>query len=270
MVRGGLNSDQWDVRGDYQMNEKIHIFGRFSRFTDTLSGATMFGAAGGRRIWFGALWRHIEGANDSVALGTDIALNPKLVTDIRLGYFRYNITTSKFDQDVQTANLLGIPGMNTGELATSGSPSFQLAEVGTTTGTQPANPQSQGPQYGAGLNVDRCNCPSTEKEDQYQIVNNWTKILGTHSIKVGADLRYARNLRVPSDNDRTGILYFSNQPTSNPNLTTGPQGGLRFCHLRLGPGDRFQTLREHFHKCEGVSKNASSFMRRTRGVLPTS
>ena len=252
---GGLNSDQWDVRGDYQMNEKIHIFGRFSRFTDTLSGATMFGAAGGAGFGLGGYGGTSKGANDSVALGTDIALNPKLVTDIRLGYFRYNITTSKFDQDVQTANLLGIPGMNTGALATSGSPSFQLAEVGTTTGTQPANPQSQGPQYGAGLNVDRCNCPLTEKEDQYQIVNNWTKILGTHSIKVGADLRYARNLRVPSDNDRTGILYFSNQPTSNPNLTTGPQGGLGFATFALGQVTGFKRF-------VSTSTNAKEFQKR--------
>jgi hypothetical protein len=44
----------------------------------------------------------------------------------------------------------------------------------------------------------------TEKEDQFQIVNNWTKIIGNHSIKFGADLRYARNLRVPSDSNRTG------------------------------------------------------------------
>ena len=45
--QGIFNADQWDVRGDMQVTQKIHAFGRFSRFTDTLSGATIFGAAGG-------------------------------------------------------------------------------------------------------------------------------------------------------------------------------------------------------------------------------
>ena len=38
--------------------------------------------------------------------------------------------------------------------------------------------------------------------------------MGNHSVKVGADLRYGRNLRVPSDNDRTGVLNFATGPTS--------------------------------------------------------
>ena len=44
-----------------------------------------------------------EGKNTSVAAGIDIALNPKLVTDVRLGYFRYNITTHKYDEGVNYA-----------------------------------------------------------------------------------------------------------------------------------------------------------------------
>ena len=31
------------------------------------------------------------------------------------------------------------------------------------------------------------------------------KIIGNHQIKFGADIRYAMNLRVPSDANRTGI-----------------------------------------------------------------
>lgn len=247
---GGLNSDQWDVRSDYQMNDKVHFFGRFSRFTDTLTGLTMFGPAGGAGFGLGGYGGTSKGANDSVALGTDVALNPKLVTDIRLGYFRYNIITSKYNQNTDLATQLGIPGMNTGISITGGAPSFQLAEVGASTGAEPANGQNQGPQYGAGLNVDRCNCPLIQREDQFQIVNNWTKIFGNHSIKLGADLRYARNLRVPSDNDRTGILYFSNQPTSN-----GSTGGLGFATFALGKVTGFKRY-------VSTSTNAKEFQKR--------
>src|SRR5277367_3557129 len=94
---GLFNSNQWDVRGDYTLNGKVHVFGRFSRFTDILSGKTLFGAAGGSGLGLGGYGGSSKGANDSVALGTDIAVAPTLVTDIRLGYFRYNILTGKYD-----------------------------------------------------------------------------------------------------------------------------------------------------------------------------
>ncbi len=140
--------------------------------------------------------------------------------------------------------------MNTSDAITGGAPSFQLAEVGATTGNEPSNGQNQGPQYGAGLNVDRCNCPLKEKEDQFQVVNNWTKILGNHSLKFGADIRYARNLRVPSDNDRTGILYFGNAPTSN-----GATGGLGFASFVLGKVTGFKRY-------VSTSTNAKEFQKR--------
>ena len=87
-----------------------------------------------------------------------------------------------------------------------GAPTFNVADLNVTNPTAgPNNAQASGSQYGAGLNVNRCNCPTIQREDQFQLVNNWTKLIGNHAVKVGADLRYARNLRVPSDNDRTGI-----------------------------------------------------------------
>jgi len=256
---GGLNSDQWDIRGDYQMSEKIHFFGRFSRFTDILSGNTIFGAAGGSGFGLGGYGGTSKGANDSAALGTDIAINATLVTDVRLGYFRYNINTSKYDQGTDLATQLGIPGMNTGTSITSGAPSFQLTEVGDQKGAAGAPPQATGPQYGAGLNVDRCNCPLIEREDQFQAVNNWTKILGNHALKFGADIRYARNLRVPSDNDRTGILYFSNNYTSNPSnatlATPIPIGGISFATFALGQVTSFLRY-------VSTSTNAKEFQKR--------
>ena len=216
---GGFNSNQWDVRGDFQLSERVHSFGRFSRFTDTLTGKTMFGDAGGAGFGLGSYGGNSSGANDSLALGTDIALNAKLVTDIRLGYYRYNINNQKYDAGVDFATQLGIPGENLGTPTTSGAPLFNITEIGSFGG--PNNSQGTGPLYGGGLNVTRCNCPLKEKEDQFQVVNNWTRTLGNHSIKVGVDLRYARNLRVPSDNDRTGNNNFGTGPTGNGNGASG-------------------------------------------------
>jgi hypothetical protein len=246
---GIFNTDLWTVRGDYQVTASTHAFVRFSRFTSTETGGTMFGPAGG--LGFGLLnyGGSSHGANDSLAAGVDLALNPTLLTDFRIGYYRYNIATQKYDQSTQFATQLGIPGMNLGNYYTSGAPGFIVADVGSFGNftTQP----STAAQYGSGLNINRCNCPLTEREDQGQVVNNWTKILGNHSIKFGADLRYARNLRVPSDNNRTGLINFGNGPTSG-----GTSGGLGFATLALGDVT-------FYNRYVSISTNAKEFQKRT-------
>jgi outer membrane receptor protein involved in Fe transport len=229
---GIFNNDQWDERVDWQANSKVHVFERFSRFTDTLSGGTIFGAAGGAGFGLNGFGGTSTGANDSLAAGADIAINATLLTDFRLGYYRYNIITAKYDQGEPFAQNLGIPGLNFGDNFTSGASGFNIADVASTQGNflqNPSNPQSGGAQYGSGLNITRCNCPVTQKEDQFQGVNNWTKVLGNHSLKVGADFRYARNLRIPSDTDRAGLLGFGTGPTSNNGT-----GGLGFATFVLG------------------------------------
>jgi hypothetical protein len=254
---GLFNSNQWDVRGDYTFNANIHIFGRFSRFTDLLSGNTLFGPAGGSGLGLGGYGGTSKGANDSAALGTDIAINSKLVTDIRLGYFRYNIITGKYDPTntnlpIQGENISGT-GVNSGLVVPFdfGAPGYNVADLDITSPTKsPDNAQGLGAQYGAGLNIDRCNCPLIEREDQFQFVNNWTKIIGNHAVKVGADLRYARNLRVPSDNDRTGLNVFGTGPTSN-----GTSGGLGFATLVLGDVTAY-------NRYASTSTNAKEFQKR--------
>jgi hypothetical protein len=238
---GLFNSNQWTERADYTLNERMHAFERFSRFWDTLSGAVMFGPAGGPGFGIGGYGGNSNGANDSLASGMDIAVNPNLLTDFRLAYYRYNVIDSKYDQGTAFATQLGIPGINTGNTFTSGAPGFVISFPFS--GTQS--------QVGAGLNINRCNCPLTEREDQFQIVNNWTKIWGNHSIKIGADLRYGRNLRVPSDTDRAGQLNFSNGPTSNNGT-----GGLGFATFVLGDVTSFGRY-------VSTSTNAKEFQKRT-------
>ena len=121
---GLFNSNQWTERVDYTINEKMHAFERFSRFWDTLSGTVMFGAAGGPGFGISNYGGNSNGANDSLASGMDIALSPKLLTDFRLGYYRYNVIDTKHDQGTEFANTLGIPGINIGGNITSGSPGF--------------------------------------------------------------------------------------------------------------------------------------------------
>ena len=102
--------------------------------------------------------------------------------------------------------------------------------------------------------MNRCNCPLTEKEDQFQIVNNWTEDLGAIiRSRSGADLRYARNLRVP----------FRQQPHRHPELQRRDRlpipastGRTRLCHLAAGRGVSFQRY-------VSTSTNAKEFQKRT-------
>jgi outer membrane receptor protein involved in Fe transport len=250
--QGIFNADQWDVRGDMQVTQKIHAFGRFSRFTDTLTGATMFGPAGGTGFGIAGYGGTSTGANDSFAGGADMAVNSTLLTDFRLGYYRFDILTSKYDQGTDLQTQLGIPDSNLGTAFTSGAAAFNIEDPGRTGIGSSSQGSGVGPQYGSGLNVNRCNCPVTQKEDQFQVVNNWTKIISNHSIKFGADLRYARNLRVPSDVNRAGEFEFGVGPTSNP---TGSSGGLGFATFVLGEASQF-------NRYASTSTNAKEFQKR--------
>lgn len=246
---GIFNSQQWDERVDWQATQSIHVFERFSRFTDTLSGTTIFGPAGGAGFGINNYGGNSKGANDSLAAGFDWAVKPTLATDFRVGYYRYNIGDDKYNEGVPFMQNLGIPGMNLNPI-TSGAGGFAMSDVGNFSLTNVPEPQSTGAQYGTDLQTTRCNCPLIEREDQFQIVNNWTWIKGNHSIKIGADLRYARNLRVPSDVDRTGILSFANGPTSN-----GTNGGQGFATFVLGDDTSFGRY-------YSSSTNAKEFQKR--------
>ena len=243
---GLFNSDLWTVRVDHTLNQKMSEFVRFSRWTNKLSGAQMFDTnnvgAGGPGFGIGGYGGQSSSADDSLAVGADYVFSPSLVADLRLGYLRYNIADAKNDASTEFANSIGMPGINFGTPSTGGSPGFFITSLPT--GTQPL--------YGDGLNIDRCNCPLTEREDQFQIVNNWTKTIKNHEIKIGADLRYGRNLRVPSDSDRDGVIDFGTGPTSN----AGASGtGLGFGSIALGDATSIARY-------VSTSTNAKEFQKR--------
>ncbi len=255
---GSFNSDQWDVRGDANVTEKTHLFGRFSRFTDTLSGASLFGPAGGPGLGIAGYGGVSQGANDSLALGADVALSPKWLTDVRLGYFRYNIITHKNDPGNTNLPFIGenisggTPALTIG--TDYGTPDINVADLNVQNGSGPNNSQNTGAQFGTGLNMNHCNCPLKEKEDQFQLVNNWTRIQGTHTVKFGADLRYARNLRVPSDSDRTGVNNFGEGPTA----LNGKTGGLGWATYILGDVTSFNR----YTSASASETNAKEFQPR--------
>jgi Carboxypeptidase regulatory-like domain/TonB dependent receptor len=228
---GPFKQDSFDTRIDYTATSTVNVFGRFSLDYFKLAGTGVFGALQGPGNGLLGLSGSSITHNYSLATGFTKTLGASLLTDFRFGYFKYNPQTKKPDGGTPMTTF-GIPGANTSDPKTAGLGAFILGPdqiSGEGGAPQSGNQGLVISSFGDGLGIARCNCPLTESEQQFQFVNNWTKTKGNHIIKFGADIRYAENLRIPSDNNRTGEYNFSPEATSN-----GSTGGLDLGTFLLG------------------------------------
>jgi Carboxypeptidase regulatory-like domain/TonB dependent receptor-like, beta-barrel len=214
-----FDADQFDGRVDHRLNESTNIFGRYSRGKFTRDGPTSFGVGGGEAL--GSLGGVSDVKNQSLAIGVDKTLSSSLLADFRFGWFEYDVNVLPADFGTTPAADAGIPGLNLDTTFTSGLPSLF---IGGDNNTGPSSFEA-----GMGLEVNRCNCPLEQNEKQWQAVGNVTKLLGNHTFKFGIDIRRAYNLRVPSDNHRSGELTFSANRTS-----LNGTGGLSLATFLLG------------------------------------
>jgi hypothetical protein len=247
---GPYNQNSFDVRSDYAAPKAFNIFGRFSLDYFSLSGAGTLGLLGGPGFGPGGLNGNSTVHNYSLATGFNKAIGTNWLTDFRFGWFRYNPQTAYSDASTTPMTTFGVPGLNLGTPDTGGLSRFHFTGNGLRNGTGSNVAGADSGSFGDGLNVGRCNCPLTEKEDQFQWVNNWTRILGNHQIKFGADIRYAKNLRVPSDSNRTGELEFNSGDTANAGT-----GGLDLATFLLGDVT-------HFNRFVSTSLNAAERQKR--------
>jgi hypothetical protein len=225
---GPFSQKSFDTRIDYSAPHNYQVFGRFSLDYFTVAGTGGLGALGGAGFGPGGLNGISNTHNYSLATGFTKAIGAKWLTDFRFGYFKYHPQTAYSDAGKTPMTALGFPGLNLGTPDTTGFSGIFFSSGGDTSKGTFSN-------FGDGLNVGRCNCPLTESEQQFQFVNNWTRSQGNHTIKFGADIRYAENLRVPSDQSRTGLLQFDVGGTSNAGAN-----GLSLATFLLGDVTSFQ------------------------------
>ena len=217
-----FDSNQWNTRWDYFINEKQSVFGRYSYagFNKFAPGA--FGILPG-----GPALDNINFAgtsdvlNQSLAVGYTRTISPTLITDWRFGFMRYRVNVLPNGLGTSPAKDAGIPGLNLDNFFTSGMPAFFIDGAGGTS-------------FGYSLGTNQCNCPLAQREQQFQFVGNLTKIIGNHSVKVGGDIRRATNLRVPSDAHRAGELRFDPSYTGLVDQNGATQQGLGMATFLLG------------------------------------
>jgi len=228
---GPFKQNSFDTRFDWNAPRNFQVFGRFSLDYFSLSGLGTLGDLGGPGFGPGGLSGSSNVHNYSLSTGFNKAIGNTWLTDVRFGWFKYNPLTAYSDASVAAMDGFGIPGLNTGAglpgpPVTGGLSLFQFTVNG--------NKDGQFSEFGDGLDVGRCNCPLIEREQQYQGVNNWSKVKGNHTIKFGADIRYATNLRVPSDTNRTGEIHFDSYDTA-----LAGKGGISLATFMLGDATFF-------------------------------
>jgi hypothetical protein len=214
-----FDNDTFDIRIDNRLSSKLNLFGRYSFADFTRNGPPSFGAGGGQELV--SLGGTSKVRNHSVAVGFDYTLSQTMLVDFRFGFFKYGVNVLPADFGTRPAADAGVPGLNLDDTFTSGLFS------GFVQGDRGFN-------FGSGLGVNRCNCPLDEQEKQFQFVGNLLKTWGNHTFKFGIDIRRAYNLRVPSDNHRSGELSFSQNRTGRVVNGTLQAEGLGLATFLIG------------------------------------
>lgn len=192
-------SDSFDIKSDYTITEKNHLSGRYSyqrviTYQAPAFGAFLGGPAGG------GFEANGNQKSYSTGLNYDRAFSPTFLTEVRVGVAHLGNSALPIDYGSTDATSIGVPGVNiSGQAFTSGQVAVTL------------NGGFSNPLVGYSASV-----PWIRAESNIDVVNNWTKIIGNHTIKWGADVR-----RVHDDllQDQTfsprGAYTFNDSQTSS-------------------------------------------------------
>lgn len=193
------NTDQFDVKVDHNQTDNDRLSIRYSFSRPVTTDASVFGIWGGPR---GVGGSGFEGSSiqntHSGAINYNHIFSPTLIMEARFGVNRYRNDATQFGYGQNLADQLGIPGIN-GIPWTSGPPQIALDNFGD-------------PLIGFSASL-----PWIRAESNVLFTNVWTKTLGNHTIKFGAEIRRIRDdlLQTQTVNPR-GRYQFSQSQTSNP------------------------------------------------------
>ena len=197
-------SNSYDTKVDYGFNEKNHLSGRYSyqhvvTYQQAAFGPFFGGPAGGGFEGTGNQTSYSAGGN------YDHVFSPTFFTEARVGVAHLRNQAQPNDYGTTDATTLGIPGVNiSGQPFTSGQAAITI------------NGGFSGPLIGYSASV-----PWIRAESNIDFVNNWTKIVGNHTFKFGADVRRVRDdLLQDQTFSPRGAFTFSEVQTSQTGAKT--------------------------------------------------
>ncbi len=206
------DSTSYDIKSDYTISSKDHLSGRFSHQKTNTFQAPLFGSFLG-----GPTSGGFEAAGTAAAYSTgfnyDHIFSPTLFTEARIGIAHLRNSAQQSDFGVSDAKTLGISGTNTSSID-SGQVAFQVSNFAGNGENGTGNPLIG---YSQSL-------PWLRAESNIDFANNWTKVIGNHSLKGGVDVRRVRDdLLQGNINAAAGTFYFSENQTSSPGATVKGQ-----------------------------------------------
>jgi outer membrane receptor protein involved in Fe transport len=182
--------DSFDVKVNHNFSANTTSFVRYSYFKSLTSDLPSFGALGGPSTGGIATSSSGPGKNHSVSVNLTHVFSPKLITEFRFGYVRVHITGGVPSEE-NLGNTLGIPGTNLGGdfFSANGIPRIAIDSYSF---------------LGSAATL-----PFDIKENSYNIVNNWTRIVGNHTIRFGADIRKLRLDKSQASGNPRGQFTFT-------------------------------------------------------------
>ena len=166
------DTDQIDGKVDHNFNEENRISVRYSYFKPTTVDASSFGDAGGPHAG-GFSATGVQGTHNG-AINFNRVFSPTLITEIRFGVNRYRNDAKQTDYGKSDATTLGVPGVNVND--------FTSGQVGIEIGG------FSNPIIGFSPSL-----PWVRAETNIDFVNHWTRLVGNHTIKFGAEVRRIRD-----------------------------------------------------------------------------
>ena len=196
------SANSFDVKADENLHGADHLSLRYSYQAVNQVQQPIFGAAGGPANG-GANANGKQTAYNTAANYTHV-FSPTFLSEIRLGLNHYRNVTFPTDYGTNASAAIGIPGVNV-DAFTSGLIALDIGGYSS-------------PLVGTGGSY-----PWVRGETNIDLVNNWTKILGNHSIKFGEEYRRVRDdlLQGQTFNPR-GLFQYRDGQTA---LKGGPKTG---------------------------------------------
>jgi hypothetical protein len=188
-----------DAKVDANLTDKDRLSARFSYQRPSVFQGPIFGLGGG------PAQGNFEGTGIQNTYSTGINYNRffsnTLVAEFRVGVAWYHNEAHNTDFGTNTSQTLGIPGVNLDQI-TSGI-------VGITINGGFSNPLIG---FSASL-------PWIRSETNIDFANTWTKIIGNHTVKFGADLRRVRDALLQEQTFSPRGLYTFNDGQTALNCT---------------------------------------------------
>jgi hypothetical protein len=158
---------QWDGRLDWNISTRDQAFTRMSYWHDIVSYPPPLGILDGG----GSTGKLHNLKAESFVLSETHAFNPSLVNEFRFGYTygAYSYIQQNANTDVATEYGLGGYPYTPGS---GGFPPITVSSIAT---------------MGTG-----CCLPSIEYQNEFQVLDNVTKVIGKHTVKLGFDIQSVR------------------------------------------------------------------------------